>query len=186
MRQMFFKNIQMSVTQSGTDKMTKISSCLVTFLAYYIMFFLLTVSLHAETSISPSLCQGNCWCMNINRTVDCSGHGLFRLPPLSSQIIKLDLSGNLLGPMINGSFGSLTELQEIDLSGNMLSRLLLCTFAGLLHLRHVNLHGNNLKSLPSGLFADNDQLESLDLSHNEFEHLPDLLLHGIPALQVKY
>nr|KAG5686111.1 hypothetical protein BaRGS_013102 [Batillaria attramentaria] len=102
---------------------------------------------------------------------------------MSGLITKLDLSGNLLGPMINGSFEHLRHLQEVNLSGNRLIRLQLCTFTGLLHLRHVDLHGNGMRSLPVALFADNGEVEYLDLSHNDLDALPDLLLHSLPRLK---
>lgn len=103
---------------------------------------------------------------------------------MSISVTKLDLSHNLLGPMINGSFEHLRHLQEVDLSHNGFLRLQLCTFTGLLHLRKVDLHGNRLRALPSSLFADNGQMAELDLSHNLLDVLPDLLLHGLPQLKV--
>ena len=131
----------------------------------------------------PPDCPKQCTCTDNNLTVDCSSRGFFRLPALSGLTTKLDLSGNLLGPMINGSFEHLRHLREIDLSGNGLLRLQLCTFTGLLHLRKVDLHGNRLRGLPSSLFADNGDLQALDLSHNELDALPDLLLHTVPHLK---
>lgn len=142
-----------------------------------------TAILSTAVTFAP-VCPGGCTCADNNLTVDCSNRGLLQLPPISGSVTKLDLSGNLLGPMINGSFEHLRQLQEVSLSGNQLMRLQLCTFTGLLHLRQVDLHGNGLHSLPSALFADNGMVEYLDLSHNQLDALPDLLLHSLPNLKV--
>ncbi|KAL8612645.1 hypothetical protein ACOMHN_044586 [Nucella lapillus] len=144
-----------------------------------------TVCTATPTSPPPSPgCPFGCTCTENGLFVDCSNRGLLRLPPMSASVTKLDLSNNLLGPMINGSLEHLRQLQEVDLSHNRFLRLQLCTFTGLLHLRKVDLHGNRLRSLPSSLFADNGQVEVLDLSHNQMDVLPDLLLHTLPQLKV--
>lgn len=135
------------------------------------------------TTLGP-ICPHGCNCTDDYLNVDCSRRGLLAPPALSGLVTRLDLSGNLLGPMVNVSFEHLRNLRELDLSGNQLSRMLLCTFAALLHLRRVDLHGNRLASLPSGLFADSVELEELDLSHNELEELPDLVLSGLRNLKV--
>ncbi|KAK7095039.1 slit homolog 2 protein-like [Littorina saxatilis] len=153
-----------------------------------LLSLLTTTTMIAATPTPPQSprpdCPTMCTCTDDNLTVNCSNRGFLRLPHLSPLITKLDLSNNLLGPMINGSFERLRHLREVDLSRNNFIRLQLCTFTGLLHLRKVDLHGNRLRSLPSSLFADNGELEVLDLSHNDFDELPDLLLHSIPSLKV--
>ncbi|XP_076454942.1 uncharacterized protein LOC143289741 [Babylonia areolata] len=145
---------------------------------------IMTCKATPTTNPPPPGCPHGCKCTDDGLTVDCSNRGLVRVPPMSARVTKLDLSGNLLGPMINGSLEHLRQLQEVDLSHNGFLRLQLCTFTGLLHLRKVDLHGNRLQSLPSGLFADNGGMEVLDLSHNHLDQLPDLLLHGVPQLKV--
>lgn len=129
-------------------------------------------------------CPWPCTCQDtFNRQVNCSNKILLSPPTISASTLTLDLSHNVLGPVLNVSFVQMRNLHLIDLSHNGLTHVLECTFSGMLGLKTVRLGGNRLTSLPDGLFTDTTRVEYLDLSHNLFAQLPQDVIKHLPELK---
>ncbi|BFZ20197.1 hypothetical protein BsWGS_23236 [Bradybaena similaris] len=129
-------------------------------------------------------CPWPCTCQDtFNRQVNCSNKILLSPPTISASTLTLDLSHNVLGPVLNVSFVQMRNLHLIDLSHNGLTQVLECTFSGMLGLKTVRLRGNRLTSLPDGLFTDTARIEYLDLSHNLFTQLPQDVIKHLPELK---
>ncbi|UYV81226.1 hypothetical protein LAZ67_20000395 [Cordylochernes scorpioides] len=119
-------------------------------------------------------------------------YGLESLPPrrlLRKELVRLDLSHNLLANLsreafrglgglqaldlgdnrlvrVDGAFGPLAALENLSLRGNALSRLSAATFEGLSHLQHLNLDANQIASLDPAAFQSLPALAHLILSRN--------------------
>ena len=79
--------------------------------------------------------------------IDCSGKRFVSLPAaLPKSTVTLDLSDNLLGPLMNSSFTQyMQSLTDLDLSYNGLQELLACTLSGMRSLKSLKLRGNKLR-----------------------------------------
>ncbi|XP_041483319.1 relaxin receptor 2-like [Lytechinus variegatus] len=88
-----------------------------------------------------------------------------------NNLLTLDLSDNYIWSLPDGVFRGLTSLTEIDISYNSISSLSNDTFTGLNDLRTLDLSGNYIESLPDGLFRFLTSLTKIDLSRNVIERL---------------
>ncbi|KAK5607744.1 hypothetical protein CRENBAI_012691 [Crenichthys baileyi] len=114
---------------------------------------------------------------------------------LQRNLLRLNLSFNLLGEIRSNTFNSLTELLILDLSNNHIGVLGYKAFSGLSQLHHLHLTGNSLRQLGSPAFLPNlnflllrdNKLNSLnsiftlwnnsvflDISGNRFTNLEDV------------
>ncbi|XP_047244871.1 toll-like receptor 5 [Girardinichthys multiradiatus] len=114
---------------------------------------------------------------------------------LQRNLLRLNLSFNLLGEIHSNTFNSLTELLILDLSSNHIGVLGYKAFSGLSQLHHLYLTGNSLRQLGSPAFLPNlnflllrdNKLNSLssiftlwnnsvflDISGNRFTNLEDV------------
>ncbi|XP_054900269.1 toll-like receptor 5 [Poeciliopsis prolifica] len=114
---------------------------------------------------------------------------------LQRNLLKLNLSSNLLGEIRSNTFNSLTQLLILDLSNNHIGVLGDQAFSGLPQLHHLYLTGNSLRQLASPaplpnleyLLLKDNKLNSissiiglwnssvyLDISENRFTNLEDI------------
>lgn len=63
---------------------------------------------------------------------------------LQWNLLKLNLSSNLLGEICRDTFSNLKELLILDFSSNHIGVLQYKAFSGLLHLQNLYLTGNSL------------------------------------------
>ncbi|XP_041371298.1 slit homolog 2 protein-like [Gigantopelta aegis] len=117
-------------------------------------------------------CPKHCECNHGSTTVNCSHKSLMFIPPhLPASTRVFDISGNFLGPVINGTWSYMRNVTDIDLSQNGIVRIIGCSFKGLFKLKRLNLMGNQIRHLQEDLFSDNTDLEVLNLSSNRLETL---------------
>ena len=89
--------------------------------------------------------------------------------PAQTDLIRLDLSRNVLTNITGAPFGGMTSLRFLNLSSNRLSHLDDEVFHGLTSLVTLDLAYNNLAVLPDNIFKDLLRLNILDLSSNQFK-----------------
>ena len=92
----------------------------------------------------------------------------------------LDLSGNRLAALPEGTFAGLALVRVLDLSGNRLAALPEGTLAGLRGLQRLRLRGNALAALPA--LGGLRELRFLDVGENDLPAAADTLA-GLAALQ---
>ena len=118
-------------------------------------------------------CYGNCTCYhwkyggdNIN-IVDCLAAGLAAVPDnISSSTTILNLSGNMLQPLVPEIFFGLSKLVEMYLNSSNITEIKAGSFRKLARLRKLDLSSNSIRSLDSGLFIGLRRLIYLVLSCN--------------------
>lgn len=81
---------------------------------------------------------------------------------------KLDLQGNRIRHIADGSFADLGNLQVLDLSRNSLEVIAQNTFAGLEGLERLKLSDNRIKNMASGSLDHMPNLVKLDMADNAF------------------
>ena len=114
--------------------------------------YLLVVVACFTMSMTMAACPSHCTCATRKEedgggeVINCSGKRLRALPATPRTAVTVDLSRNLLGPVMNSSFAHhMSSLTDLDLSHNGLDRLLACTLTGMLGLKRLSLRGNKLK-----------------------------------------
>lgn len=103
-----------------------------------------------------------------------------------SRLKVLDLSGNQVTSLPQGLFQEVPEMRTLVLSGNRLTSLPQSLFHRLGRLQKLDLCNNRLISLPQNLFQELTMLQEVDLSYNRLTFLPRRLFHGAAALQTLY
>ncbi|KAJ8386912.1 hypothetical protein AAFF_G00165090 [Aldrovandia affinis] len=127
-------------------------------------------------------CPSACVCNGTE--VDCSGRGLFSLPPLSlpAGTSTLLLPNNRLSALPAMAFANATSLERLDLSNNFLDNLPGALFHDLGNLSQLVLRNNSLTALDRDLFQGLLQLRWLDLSLNGLSAVPLGLLDDLSGL----
>ncbi|XP_035984866.1 toll-like receptor 5 [Fundulus heteroclitus] len=91
---------------------------------------------------------------------------------LQTNLLRLNLSSNLLGEILSQTFSGLTELLILDLSNNHIGVLEHNAFRGLPQLQHLYLTGNSLRHMESP--APLPDLNFLLLIDNKLNSISDL------------
>ena len=120
--------------------------------------------------------------LTFNNIVALRGSPFTRLQYLQA----LDLHGNKLEMLEDGTFSGLENLIQLFLHSNNLASLDTQVFYSLYYLRYLLLYGNKLTSLDERLFRDLHNLLRLDLDDNLLTTLPDGLFHNLGNLQELY
>ncbi|GFR82117.1 leucine-rich repeats and immunoglobulin-like domains protein 3 [Elysia marginata] len=132
-------------------------------------------------------CPSHCACSKEDgggEEINCSGKRLVTLPKTPKSTVILDLSHNMLGPVMNATFTHhMSKLEVLDLSYNSLDRLFTCTLSSMEGLKRLNLRGNKLTDIPENLFDDASKLESLDISNNQLTSLAFDFLNKLTHLK---
>eukprot|EP00118_Oscarella_pearsei_P005967 m.27356 g.27356 ORF g.27356 m.27356 type:complete len:952 (+) comp29933_c1_seq4:49-2904(+) len=122
----------------------------------------------AAAQTASQSCPVDCTCRD--HTVDCSGLGLFRLPPnLPPDTRVLDLTGNAIDLMPD-AFGGLPGLVELSLARNNLTHIPTFTAKNSL-LKKLTLSGNKITTISGAAISALWRLKTLDLKRNLIEEL---------------
>lgn len=70
------------------------------------------------------------------------------------ELVRLDLSNNLVAYIPDYAFANLTKLATLIMSYNKLQCIPRHSFRGLTALRLLSLHGNDISTMPEGTFDD--------------------------------
>lgn len=99
--------------------------------------------------------------------LDCSHKDLNHIPSdLPSDIVKMDLSSNIIKHLRPKQFLLSKDLKQLNLSSNSLDHIDPAAFAGLLYLRELDLSNNSLQYFPYGVLEDLYFLRKLSLENN--------------------
>ncbi|GAA6230689.1 leucine-rich repeat-containing protein 17-like, partial [Lates japonicus] len=99
--------------------------------------------------------------------LDCSNKDLNHIPSdLPVDIVKMDLSSNIIKHLRPKQFLLSKELKLLNLSSNSLHHIDTAAFAGLLYLRELDLSNNSLHYFQYGVLEDLYFLRKLLLSNN--------------------
>ena len=79
---------------------------------------------------------------------------------------KLDLQGNRIQSIENGSFRTLPKLEVLDLSRNSLKKIRRETLAGLASLQRLKLSDNSIRTIEEGSFYDLQSLKKVTTFKN--------------------
>ncbi|RUS82018.1 hypothetical protein EGW08_010209 [Elysia chlorotica] len=139
---------------------------------------------HPATTVRPkpdylwkvSTPRYNCTRLNTRYglTVNCSHRGISDISTLRldrpERIKQLDLTGNLIHNIPNGTWSPFVQLTRLGLGGNLLSQLENDTFTGLGRLEVLHLDGNGLvmtrRNFPEDAFKPLLSLKSLYIYNN--------------------
>lgn len=83
------------------------------------------------------------------------------------RLTTMDLSDNNIQEIQERAFEGLTELNSLDLVNNSISNLAPQTFYPLTRLRYLHLEANNLSSISAELFSQNYSMRSVYLKDNK-------------------
>ncbi|XP_063299098.1 trophoblast glycoprotein isoform X1 [Pelobates fuscus] len=104
----------------------------------------------------------------------------------SNPLQELNLSNSFSNETLISQFqasmqnGALNNLRKLDLSGNNIFYMPEGTFSSLPSLKHLDLSNNSLVSLQPGIFTNLSQLQTLDLSNNALKCLKNSTLFDLP------
>ncbi|XP_018540707.1 leucine-rich repeat-containing protein 17 [Lates calcarifer] len=99
--------------------------------------------------------------------LDCSNKDLNHIPSdLPADIVKMDLSSNIIKHLRPKQFLLSKELKLLNLSSNSLHHIDTAAFAGLLYLRELDLSNNSLHYFQYGVLEDLYFLRKLLLGNN--------------------
>ncbi|OQV13915.1 Protein slit [Hypsibius exemplaris] len=84
------------------------------------------------------------------------------------ELIRLDLSSNLVPFIPEFAFSNLTKLATLIMSYNKLQCIPRNSFRGLTALRLLSLHGNDISMIPEGTFDDLTAMSHIALGSNPF------------------
>lgn len=99
--------------------------------------------------------------------LDCSNKDLKNIPSdLPSDIVKMDMSRNIIKHLRPKQFLLSKDLKQLNLSSNSLQKIDTAAFAGLLYLRELDLSNNSLQYFQYGVLEDLYFLRTLFLDRN--------------------
>ncbi|KAH0946665.1 hypothetical protein HN011_009856 [Eciton burchellii] len=125
------------------------------------------VSLNASWAGLERLRSLNLSCNNLVRIRDVTAIHTMNL----SDLTRLDLSGNSLSEISDGSFRTLVALVRLNLCRNAIGTVDENAFRGLDRLESLDLSDNRLADLPDSALAPLYTLQKLDLSGNQLQVL---------------
>jgi len=125
------------------------------------------VSLNASWAGLERLRSLNLSCNNLVRIRDVTAIHTMNL----SDLTRLDLSGNSLSEISDGSFRTLVGLVRLNLCRNAIGTVDENAFRGLDRLESLDLSDNRLADLPDSALAPLYTLQKLDLSGNQLQVL---------------
>ncbi|XP_044194417.1 reticulon-4 receptor [Thunnus albacares] len=118
------------------------------------------------------LCPSRCMCHESSDLVDCRSRGLVRVPAgVPHGTWLLDLSGNQLTEVCNGSFVGLWSLKILLMSNNSIQTVQSKSLSSLQFLEKLDLSHNQLRWLPLDFSQSLSSLQELWLDHNLLQHL---------------
>ncbi|NXT32984.1 LRC26 protein, partial [Pelecanoides urinatrix] len=127
-------------------------------------------------------CPAACRCSS--GEVDCSGHGLRKVPQsLSANTSTLRLGYNFITVLGPRSFPPLPWLLLLSLPHNHLELIHSQALVGLGALQELDLSNNYLTVLTPETFLPLTSLATLNLGSNRLEELEPGVLHALPQLQ---
>ncbi|XP_046371368.1 toll-like receptor 4 [Haliotis rufescens] len=136
---------------------------------------------------SHAQCPSVCSCNDALTSIQCRDRDLFHLPELpAAKVHHLNVSNNILGPVLTISFSSFTRLTHLDLSTNLISFISNDTFRGLGSLTHLDLSSNNLKVLEADVFQGLHRLQVLHLSNNRIDTMDGAFYRHLSNLRELY
>jgi Leucine-rich repeat (LRR) protein len=106
-----------------------------------------------------------------------------------SNLVKLDLSNNLISSIELNTFKYLQQLETLDLSNNKLVYLSNAVFSGLKNLKNLILKSNLISNLIAAQFNSLPMLQFLDLSSNKITNLEGsnfIYLNNLNKLQIEF
>lgn len=96
----------------------------------------------------------------------------------------LDLGGNNIKVIDNGTFQNLTELRWLYLDKNYLDTLLAEMFMGLVNLEYLSLEYNDIQLIVAGAFSHMPNLRVLFLNNNLLKSIPVDSFYGISLSKI--
>ncbi|KAM9488773.1 toll-like receptor 18 [Clarias gariepinus] len=130
--------------------------------------FRLMIGFQASLLILPFKAEQSCLISADQRTADCRGQRLERVPveELPSSLEMLDLSYNILQVIKNDDFIKLPLLNVLWLQFNNISLIEDEAFHKNLLLEEVNMFNNSMTSIPSKAIAPLSRLKVLEMANN--------------------
>lgn len=101
-----------------------------------------------------------------------------------SSLNLLDLGGNNIKVIDNGTFQNLSELRWLYLDKNYLDTLLAEMFVGLVNLEYLSLEYNDIQLIVAGAFSHMPNLRVLFLNNNLLKSLPVDSFYGISLSKI--
>lgn len=103
-------------------------------------------------------------------TEELASRGLKHVPKtLSENLVKLDLSDNIITEIEKDDFRTLKQAKSINLSYNQIQRLHESSFEHVYRLEELDLSYNNIVLLPPSIFKSNQNLKWLYLKKNSLQ-----------------
>ncbi|EDV19374.1 uncharacterized protein TRIADDRAFT_62193 [Trichoplax adhaerens] len=99
-----------------------------------------------------------------------------------TSLVTMDLSGNSLTSLGQGTFQNYQMLQTLILDKNKIQYLSNETFIGLSRLKNLKITGNQIDEIENGTFKPLKQLQLLKLSYNQFTGDTDGLIKNLRFL----
>jgi len=124
----------------------------------------------ARDGENATACLGGCMCMG--DYADCSDRNLVLVPddPMGADIKTLDLSGNKIQEIPDGTFDKFHNLQDLILKNNQMDRIPLACLA-IKNLRNLQLGSNNIKVVDKVTTRFPPSLTNLGLEKNMIERI---------------
>ena len=116
-------------------------------------------------------------------TARCNQRRLKCIPTNHVDARFLDMHGNSLTSLIEGSFRSYVHLQKLDLSMNQIMSIVPGAFIGLTNLTNLILKFNKILTLVRGTFNGASHLKALDLSRNNITDIEPGSFDGLHNLK---
>ncbi|XP_072047683.1 uncharacterized protein [Amphiura filiformis] len=119
-------------------------------------------------------------------TARCNQRHLRCIPQNHVDAKFLDMHGNSLTSLIEGSFRHMVHLQKLDLSMNKIKSIIPGAFVGLTNLTNLILKFNKLFTINRGTFNGASHLTNLDLSKNNITTIQPGSFDGLQNLKTLF
>ncbi|CAJ1099247.1 adhesion G-protein coupled receptor G6-like [Octopus vulgaris] len=116
------------------------------------LVLILCTILFLETQADSDICN-TCNCNSLTTGINCARRNLLSIPqPIPTNVEYLDLRGNNIATIKEGTFTGLSNLKYLDLGWNNIATIKEGAFTGLSNLKYLYLHNNPIEKYEDGAF----------------------------------